>query len=112
MTDQFCISVIVPFYNSELSIKRCINSILKQDFEKTFEIIMIDDASTDNSKKIIKIQNSSLIKLISVYPRGIKEHLSYINIYKLYVLIFYKFYFPRHHFFQLVKFLSIYFLET
>ena len=40
MTDQFCISVIVPFYNSELSIKRCINSILKQDFEKTFEIIM------------------------------------------------------------------------
>ena len=66
MTDQFCISVIVPFYNSELSIKRCINSILKQDFEKTFEIIMIDDASTDNSKKIIKKQNSSLIKLISL----------------------------------------------
>ena len=66
MTNQFCISVIIPFYNSELSIKRCINSVLEQDFEKNFEIIIIDDASTDNSKNIIKLQNSSLIKLISL----------------------------------------------
>ena len=66
MTNQFCISVIVPFYNSELNIKNCINSLLEQDFEKTFEVIMVDDASTDNSKNIIKIQNSSLIKLISL----------------------------------------------
>ena len=47
------ISVIVPVYNSEKYIKETINSILNQDF-KDFELIIINDASTDNSSEIIK----------------------------------------------------------
>ena len=42
------ISIIVPFYNSEQTIVRCIESILNQTI-KDFELILVDDGSTDNS---------------------------------------------------------------
>lgn len=45
-------SIIVPVYNTEEYLERCIESILKQTFED-FEIILVNDGSTDNSKKII-----------------------------------------------------------
>ena len=66
MIEHFCVSVIVPFYNAEPYLKRCIDILLKQDFNKPFEIIMVDDASTDNSQNIIKKQNSPMIKLYSL----------------------------------------------
>ena len=47
------ISVIVPVYNSELYIEKCINSILKQDYTN-YEIIIINDGSTDDSEKVIR----------------------------------------------------------
>lgn len=45
------ISVIVPVYNSEQKLNRCIDSVLTQDFED-FEFILIDDGSTDGSTSI------------------------------------------------------------
>ena len=48
------ISIIVPFYNSEKHIKNCIDALVNQNFDGSFEIIMVDDASTDNSQKEIK----------------------------------------------------------
>lgn len=42
------ISVIVPVYNSEQTINRCVNSILNQTFHD-FELILVDDGSTDGS---------------------------------------------------------------
>ena len=42
------ISVIVPVYNTEKYLRRCIDSILAQTY-KDFELILIDDGSTDNS---------------------------------------------------------------
>ena len=47
------ISVIIPIYNSENFIKECLNSLINQSF-KNFEIIGINDGSTDNSLKILK----------------------------------------------------------
>lgn len=46
-------SIIVPVFNSEKSIRKCIESILTQNF-KDFEIITIDDGSSDNSLEILK----------------------------------------------------------
>lgn len=47
------ISVVIPVYNEEDYVKKCIDSLLKQT-KKPFEIILIDDGSTDNSVKIIE----------------------------------------------------------
>ena len=45
------VSIIIPVYNSECYLRRCVNSLLCQDYED-FEIILIDDGSTDGSGKI------------------------------------------------------------
>lgn len=47
------ISVIVPVYNTELYLKNCVDSILRQTF-KDFELILIDDGSSDNSASLCK----------------------------------------------------------
>lgn len=45
------ISIIVPVYNSEQYLERCLDSILAQTFTR-FEIILVDDGSTDHSGEI------------------------------------------------------------
>lgn len=56
------ISIIVPFKNGEKYLERCINNIKKQRY-KDYEMILIDDNSTDNSRKIIeKYKNDKKIK--------------------------------------------------
>lgn len=47
------ISIIVPVYNREKYLEKCINSIIEQDF-KDIEIICVNDGSTDNSLEILK----------------------------------------------------------
>jgi len=47
------VSVIMPVYNGEKYLAESIESVLSQQF-KDFELIIIDDGSTDNSKSIIK----------------------------------------------------------
>ena len=45
------LSIIVPIYNAQNHLKKCIESIINQT-EKDIEIILIDDGSTDDSLKI------------------------------------------------------------
>ena len=47
------VSVIVPVFNSEKYLSKCLDSILNQDYPN-IEVICIDDSSTDNSKKILE----------------------------------------------------------
>jgi len=47
------VSIIVPVYNAESTIVKCIDSILVQD-QKDFELIIVDDGSTDESLTICK----------------------------------------------------------
>lgn len=53
MSKKPLVSVIIPAYNAERYIARAIKSILVQTF-KNFELIVINDASTDNVLKILK----------------------------------------------------------
>ena len=57
------ISVIIPVYNCEKTIKRCIDSIIQQDYTN-FEILLIDDGSKDGSAEICKCyqKNDNRIK--------------------------------------------------
>lgn len=49
------LSFIVPMYNAEAYIKQCIDSILVQDIpQNDYEIIVVDDGSTDGSRRIIE----------------------------------------------------------
>lgn len=60
------ISVLIPVYNGERYIKEAINSVLKQTYQN-FEIIIINDASTDNTEKIANlfVKKDQRIKLIN-----------------------------------------------
>ena len=46
------ISAIVPVYNSEKYIERCVNSVSQQSYSN-WELILVDDGSTDNSYDIL-----------------------------------------------------------
>ena len=52
---KYEISVIIPVYNCDEFIERCINSVLKQTIqEEMYEIIIVEDASTDNTRSTIE----------------------------------------------------------
>ena len=53
MSQKIKVSIIVPVYNVEKYLKRCLDSITNQTL-KELEIICINDGSTDNSLKILK----------------------------------------------------------
>lgn len=49
---NFKISIIIPVYNAENTLNRCLDSIVNQEY-KNYEVILINDGSTDNSKQIL-----------------------------------------------------------
>lgn len=51
MTDSPLISVIIPVYNVKEYLERCIESVLKQDYEN-IEVFLVDDGSTDGCAEI------------------------------------------------------------
>ena len=57
------IVIISPTYNSERYINNCIESVVSQDYDN-YEMIVIDDASTDNTYNIAKQWESDKIKVI------------------------------------------------
>ena len=53
------VSVLMTVYNTSKFLKRAINSVINQTY-KNFELIVVDDCSTDNSKKYRKIKNNKI----------------------------------------------------
>jgi chlorobactene glucosyltransferase len=47
------VSIIVPARNEERNIRRCVESLLQQDYEGPFEVIVVDDGSTDATAAIL-----------------------------------------------------------
>lgn len=68
------ISVIVPAYNAEKTISRCLDSILNQNFDD-FEIIIINDGSNDGTEKILNqyIHKDSRVKVINKKNAGVSS---------------------------------------
>lgn len=68
------ISIIVPCYNSEQYLVKNLQSLINQK-DKGFEVIFINDGSTDNTEIILKdlIKNYNFIKLITVPNSGVMQ---------------------------------------
>lgn len=64
------ISVVIPLYNKEPHIKKTLNSVINQTIQD-FEIIVVDDGSTDKSIQIVKNLDNSKIRLITQENSGV-----------------------------------------
>lgn len=62
-TFQPSVSVILPVYNAERSVAAAIESVIRQSYAD-FELIVINDGSTDNSSKILAAYKDSRIRII------------------------------------------------
>ena len=70
------ISFIIPAYNAEMTLQRCVSSLLSQGLdESSFEIIIVNDGSTDGSDELCKelSENSPGIRVISQKNAGLSE---------------------------------------
>lgn len=67
---MYKISVIIPVYNAENTIERAINSVINQTIGfDNIELILVDDNSSDNSKKIIKKYSDSYPNIVSFFSK-------------------------------------------
>ena len=64
------ISVIVPLYNKEKFIRATINSVLQQTY-KDFELIIVDDGSTDDSASVVKAIKDPRIRFVQKLNEGV-----------------------------------------
>lgn len=70
----FDLQVIVPVYNTENYLDDCINSLLNQKTEFTFQVIAVDDGSTDESRKILdKYADHPLLTVIHQENGGVSK---------------------------------------
>lgn len=75
MIDNKRLSIIVPIYNVEKYLAKCIDSLLSQDFpHDSYEVIIVNDGSTDKSVEIANkyaAQNFGCVKLINQNNQGL-----------------------------------------
>ena len=72
--NQSKVSVIVPVYNVEKYLIKCLDSIVNQTLQE-IEIICVNDGSTDNSPKILKEYSlkDERIKIIDKENNGLEQ---------------------------------------
>ena len=56
------VSIIIPVYNAENYLKKCIDSVINQSY-KNYEIILVNDGSKDNSLKICRDYEKNILRL-------------------------------------------------
>lgn len=75
MENRKDITIIVPVYNAGENIKHCVDSLLRQTLQN-FEVLLINDGSTDNSLEIIRAyeqQYPEIFKVLTQENKGVVE---------------------------------------
>ena len=75
---HFSVSVLIPAYNEEDTIKETIDAVLKSDYDNIIEVIIINDGSTDKTASIVKglTKKYSLLKLLDRKNSGKADSLN------------------------------------
>lgn len=63
-------TIIIPLYNQEKYIEQCLESALNQDFSGKYEVIVVNDGSTDKSEEIIKNFKDEKLKIFKNENKG------------------------------------------
>ena len=66
------ISVVIPLYNKEASIKQSLMSVLSQSYQD-FEVVIVDDGSTDDSVSVVEGMADSRIRLVRQSNGGVSS---------------------------------------
>jgi len=69
--EEIKVSVIVPVYNLENYVQDCIEGLLQQETNFAFEVIAIDDASTDNSFSILKNLQQEYSSILKIFKNEV-----------------------------------------
>ncbi len=71
MNNQIAISIVIPIYNEEESISQLVEEVLHvmRPLQEKFEIILINDGSSDNSAKVLSELSKEIPELISILLR-------------------------------------------
>lgn len=69
-------SIVIPLYNKEKHIKRAMDSVLQQTY-KDFELVVVDDGSTDSSYKIASSVKDPRVKILSKKNGGVSSARNY-----------------------------------
>lgn len=64
------LSIIIPVYNAGMLIERCLDSIFGQQTKYSYEVLLIDDGSTDNSVELIRQRKEQNIMLLQQSNSG------------------------------------------
>jgi len=72
MNENILVSIIIPVYNGEKYISDTIQSVIDQTY-KNWELIIVDDGSTDNTAEIVKQFNDSRISYIKKNNTGVSD---------------------------------------
>lgn len=74
LNSNILISIIIPVYNSEKFLRECLDSVLNQIYD-SYEVILVDDGSTDNSPSICDEyrQKNTKIKVFHIENQGVSN---------------------------------------
>lgn len=81
MGNEILLSIVVPFYNAEKFLKTTITSVLRQNAD-WFELVLVNDGSSDNSENICKSFNDKRITYINISPNQGAGHARNIGVEK------------------------------
>ena len=75
MSEQTVLSVIVPVYNLETFLADALDSLLRTGFDEPYEVIAVDDGSTDGSQRILRTYEAEHpeIRVISLENGGVSR---------------------------------------